>query len=75
MAETCLDCFNKTFRTNHTEKEVVLSDCLDLCEDCGEWKRVVICEKSRHSLSSDSLAEMFTWLFKKIKRIFRRKHN
>lgn len=69
MAETCLDCFNKTFGTNHTEKEVVMSDCLELCEDCGEWKRVVICEKSGQWQFSDLLTEMFSWLFEKIKHI------
>ena len=42
MAEFCLDCLNKINDTPLTEKDVVLSYGLDLCEGCGEWKITVI---------------------------------
>lgn len=42
MAEFCLDCLNKYSEKKATEKEYVLSWGVDLCEECGEWKRVVV---------------------------------
>ena len=42
MAEFCLDCWNKLSKRNFTEKEYVLSKELDLCEECGQWKPVII---------------------------------
>jgi len=44
MAEFCLECFSKLENANYTERDFILSDedDLDLCEGCGEWKRVVI---------------------------------
>jgi len=48
MAEFCLDCMNKILGTNDKPKEYILSWDLDLCEECGEWKRVVIRKKYRY---------------------------
>ncbi|MBP3655011.1 MAG: hypothetical protein J6J04_06315 [Oscillospiraceae bacterium] len=45
MAEFCLDCFNKISKTNYTERDFILSDELDLCEECGEWKQVIIVQR------------------------------
>lgn len=42
MAEFCLDCWNKRCNENFTEKEYVLSKELDLCEECGQWKPVIV---------------------------------
>lgn len=42
MAEFCLDCLNRLEKKQYTEKDIVLSEELDLCEGCGKWKRVVI---------------------------------
>ena len=42
MAEFCLDCWNKLNKTQFTEKEYVLSKELDLCEECGQWKQVIV---------------------------------
>ena len=42
MAEFCLDCFNKMNETDYAEDEVEISKDLELCEGCGEYKRVVI---------------------------------
>ncbi len=45
MAEFCLDCWNKINGTNHTKCRYVLSWELDLCEECGEYKRVIVVER------------------------------
>ena len=42
MAEICPECFNKICNKNYTEKDFILSDELDLCEECGQYKKVVI---------------------------------
>ncbi len=42
MSEICLDCLNKLLGTNYSERDFIISDDLDLCEDCGEWKNVVV---------------------------------
>ena len=42
MAEFCLDCWNKLNESNFTEKEYVISREPDLCEECGQWKPVII---------------------------------
>ena len=49
MSEICLACFNKENETDLTEKDVILSGegDLDLCESCGEWRRVVVCIRER----------------------------
>lgn len=45
MAEFCLDCWNKLNKTHYTEKEYVVSRELDLCEECGQWKPVIVRER------------------------------
>ena len=54
MAEFCLECFNKLENANYTERDFILTDedDLDLCEGCGEWKRVVIVRR-KHKLLYD----------------------
>ena len=42
MAEFCLDCWNKLCEKNFTERDYILSRDLDLCEECGEWKPVIV---------------------------------
>ncbi|MBO7342196.1 MAG: hypothetical protein J6U87_05900 [Clostridia bacterium] len=42
MAEFCLDCWNKIYCKDYSKWDVKLSWGLDLCEGCGEWKRVVL---------------------------------
>ena len=53
MAEFCLDCFNKYNDEKLTENEVILSKDLDFCEDCCQYKRVVI------RISNNSLLDRF----------------
>ena len=45
MAEFCLECLNKLNKTNDSKWRYVLSREKDLCEECGEYKRVVIVER------------------------------
>ncbi len=50
MAEWCLKCWNKDREPDEpemTEDIVVLSDCLDLCEGCGEYKHVIVGVKNK----------------------------
>ncbi len=46
MAEFYLDCWSKLNKTNYTERDYLLSDELDLCEGCAQFKRVIIRERS-----------------------------
>ncbi len=45
MAEFCLDCWNKLNGTSDSRFRYVLSEELDLCEECGEYKRVIVVER------------------------------
>ena len=45
MAEFCIGCFNKINETNEPEGKYIMSKEPSLCEECGEWKTVVIVEK------------------------------
>ncbi len=42
MAEYCFECFKKMSKEKVKEKDYILSGEPDLCEGCGEWKRVVV---------------------------------
>lgn len=42
MAEYCLECFKKDCTPEEANDRYVLSDWLELCEGCGQQKRVVI---------------------------------
>lgn len=45
MAEFCLDCWNKINETNDSQWRYVLTWNKDLCEECGQYKRVIIVER------------------------------
>ena len=44
MAEFCKDCFKAISKPYHTYKdeELVMSEVIDFCEKCCEFKKVVI---------------------------------
>ncbi len=42
MAEFCLECWNHLNNLNLTEKDVVLSKNLDLCEGCEDLKHIIV---------------------------------
>lgn len=45
MAEFCLDCWNKINETQETKRRYVLSRDWDLCEHCGQYKRLIVTER------------------------------
>ena len=45
MAEFCLECWNRINQAKCTERDLVLSHFADLCEGCGEYKKVVVGER------------------------------
>lgn len=45
MAEFCLDCWHKINGEDIAGKKYVLTRDLFFCEECCEWKRVVIAER------------------------------
>ena len=42
MSEICLDCWNKENQTNHKPRRYILSKHLELCDSCGEYKRIIV---------------------------------
>lgn len=42
MAEFCLECWNKLNKTDDSPKKYIFSKRLELCENCGEWKHIII---------------------------------
>ncbi len=45
MAEFCLECWNKINETKDFSYRYVLSWRKELCEGCGEYKRIIIAER------------------------------
>lgn len=45
MAEICLECWRKLSGEQEPRWKYILSGELDLCEECGEWKRVIVRER------------------------------
>lgn len=50
MAEFGLDCWNKIMETNDPEKKLVLLRKPDFCEECQQWKPVIIRVRKRYLL-------------------------
>lgn len=48
MAEFCLDCWNKIMGTKDPPRKYILSRDPDLCEECGQWKSVIVRVKWRY---------------------------
>lgn len=42
MAEFCRYCFKRKIEPDALDKYIIVSEYDDLCEGCGEFKRVVI---------------------------------
>lgn len=45
MAEFCLECWNKLNKTNDSAKEYIISKELSLCEECNEYKHVIVTKR------------------------------
>ena len=50
MAEICLDCLNKLSHRKDSPQKYILSDELELCEECGEYKKVIVIERKYYYL-------------------------
>lgn len=53
MSELCLDCLNKLLHTNDPRRKYIISRDLDLCEECMQWKPVVIRKRSIYVFADD----------------------
>jgi predicted amidophosphoribosyltransferase len=42
VSEICLDCWNKLNETKDPARKYILTWRKELCEDCGQMKRVII---------------------------------
>ena len=54
MAEFCKDCFLRMNGDTYANR-IILSRDLDICEGCGEWKRVV--EEIRYRTPIDDIID------------------
>lgn len=45
MAELCLDCWNKLSETKDKKWRYAMSWEKELCEECGQYKRVILSER------------------------------
>ena len=45
MSEICFDFFNEIMEGNDKESNYILSDELYICEECGEFKHVIVVAK------------------------------
>lgn len=57
MAEFCKECFKSKVAVpsdNITDDMLVMSEVLDLCEGCGEWKQVVVGVRWKDAKSTNS---------------------
>ena len=61
MAEFCFECLNEMLDYEEKKEDYVLSRQLDLCEGCGEMKRVVV--RHRRCLRMSFLYRMLRLLF------------
>lgn len=42
MAEFCKDCFKELLCNDYEDYQLILSEDLDLCEGCADFKQVVV---------------------------------
>ena len=50
MAEFCVSCWNELNGTNYPQEAYVLSRDYELCEGCGEYRRVIVSRRRHYSL-------------------------
>lgn len=60
MSELCLDCYNKIMETQEPKKKFWFSLNPDLCEECGQYKRVIVRVKGRYILK-EALSEAIAY--------------
>jgi len=42
MAEFCIDCFKELLCNDYEDRQIIVSDDLNICEGCTEFKHVVV---------------------------------
>ncbi len=62
MSEICLECLNEIKHTNDSQNKYVLSKNLELCEECGQMKHIII----REHICYDIYPRGLKWLCKLI---------
>ena len=50
MVEICLDCLNNLNNRKDSPQKYILSEELELCEECEEYKRVIVIERKYYYL-------------------------
>ena len=50
MADVCLDCLNKIMSKKYSKRKFILSRELEFCENCGEYKNIVIVSRKQYYL-------------------------
>ena len=45
MAEICVECWNKMNETQESKWRYALSWSRELCEECGQYKHVIVAER------------------------------
>ena len=50
MAEFCVSCWNELNETDYPEEAYVLSWDYELCEGCGEYRRVIVAQRKHYLL-------------------------
>ena len=58
MAEFCLEGFTLLHERGIRKEDWVISKDLDFCEHCGQWKKVVVCPRRKHSFFFQFLLKM-----------------
>lgn len=48
MAEICLKCWNALNETKDPAWKYILSRELDFCEECEQWTRVIVMERTAY---------------------------
>ena len=57
MSEICVDCWNKELEKPDKPSKFIRSWGLELCEECGQYKRVII-RYRLHCIIADRFVEM-----------------
>lgn len=73
MADFCIDCWNKLNNTYYPPSKFILSKDLDLCEGCGEYKRVIEYEfDDEFGFLTRNIFVDSIWLIKKLFKKFKK---
>lgn len=68
VAKFCLDCWKEISGAEATENQYIVSEELELCEGCGEWKHIIVSERSffeRILFHPLKCIEKMFWIFKR----------